>query len=187
MKILVNKCPDTGTLFESDQAYKTFRQRFLRQKRALAVKEKSEQEVQSLIKDFQDTCASFSELEEWLTQPTTLKTIMKHSRVESTLDHVQFIHMRFSDACSNSHAAPKGGETNWHRNRDKPLSYPGWQGRLKYTTNYDHISLTSGFFRILGVHSGAGGARDGHSEYDVTVFQSDWPMLEFTAHLLQGI
>lgn len=191
MKILVNKCPDTGTLFESDREYKTFRQRFLRQKKALAVQVKSDQQVETFIKDFQETCASFKELEEWLTEPNTVTTIMSHSRVESIANfhfpQVEFTLMRFSDSCSNSHSAPRGGETNWYRLKHKPQGYPGWQGRIRYTTSYEHMHLTSSIFRVISVNTGTGGAWDSYSEYDVKLFQSDWPMLEFTAHLLQGI
>lgn len=188
MKILVNKCPDTGTLFEHDKEYRAFRRQILAEKKAQLRQDKSDQEVMKFILDFQETCATFEELEAWMIQNTN--KLLTHSCVNSKyfqLQHVQFINMKFSETCSNSHAAPKGGVTNWYRDKDLPMSYPGCVGSMKFTAQKWQTDIAFKMFSLLNLHTGTGGARDGHSQYNVTIFQSDWPNLGFEERLLKGV
>jgi hypothetical protein len=41
-----------------------------------------------------------------------------------------FWSIRFSLTVSNTHKAPYRKKTNWYGHKDKPIGYPGWQGRV---------------------------------------------------------
>jgi len=188
MKILVNKCPDTGKLFESDQEFKQFRRRHLAQKKADENKGKADQLIQESMMAFQESCDTFSELEVWITKNT--KKIISHSCVDLASDlkfkHLKFYDMQLSDAVNNSHSAPKHGVTNWYRDSNLPRGYPGWHGRLQYTASHTSGNINSSFFRLLRVHTGTGGGHINCS-YEVKLFQSDWPGLGITERLMQGV
>jgi len=51
------------------------------------------------------------------------------SDIDAELDIVD-ISMRWSDNVSNSHSAPHNGVTNWDRDKEQPLGYPGWHGTM---------------------------------------------------------
>ena len=92
---------------------------------------------------------------------------------------------QYSDCVSNTHGAPIGKPTNWHRKDDLPKGYPGWTGRFEGNivgkikgeeANLDAIinHWSSRDFNFSGFHTGTGcpGKRFGIGGY---IFIEDFP------------
>lgn len=109
--------------------------------------------------------------------------------------------IKFGDV-PNTHHSPVGFPLNWGRERDKPLHYPGWRGRvwIRYDTHLRPRSFGSDPFRETLTHTGTGGygSYDGPwneilnssvpkiytYSWDYLFFQSDWPELERQEQLI---
>lgn len=65
--------------------------------------------------------------------------------------------MTWSKQVPNSHAAPEGFSTNWHREKKLPLYYSGWVGRLWIRYKND-LSFGSEALRNSLSHTGTGGS-----------------------------
>jgi hypothetical protein len=125
-----------------------------------------------------------------------------HTRVRSSLLHLEFADLTWRDSVSNSHSAPAGCNTNWWRHQDQPLGYPGWKGRLRFSVSHiQRYRFSSGFFKDTPIRTGTGGGCSDNSpwatganrprrlapdcmiyyyEYDVTLWSADWPGLTQT-------
>jgi len=93
---------------------------------------------------------------------------------------ITYLDVVHSDCVSNSHAAPRGGVTNWGgRTPNAPRGYPGWHGRIEYRTSHHLPGWSSDIFNFAGIHTGTGGGLRGNRYgYGVTMFDSDWPGLD---------
>jgi hypothetical protein len=98
---------------------------------------------------------------------------------------VRFDRLFATKSASNSHSHPIGTEykSNWSRKPEEVLGYPALYGRLYLkkdvaTGKYCKDALTGNDFEeIPGLCTGTGGG--GHeSEYDVTLWLSDFPLWE---------
>jgi uncharacterized C2H2 Zn-finger protein len=89
---------------------------------------------------------------------------------------ITFLDVIWRDLASNSHSAPQGGVTNWHKYPDKPLGYPGWVGRIEVQVS--HGCDISNMLDAVGIRTGSGGASKNCYGYEVTFFEADWPGLE---------
>jgi len=103
--------------------------------------------------------------------------------------------MRWSEAVSNSHSAPRKGVTNFDTradcNKDKPTGYPGWIGRIdikvrppmkKYQgKEYIADGWGSSYFNRTTINTGGGGGGGGKNHksysYDVRIFAADFPVM----------
>lgn len=92
---------------------------------------------------------------------------------------ITYLDLRWSDSVSNSHSAPHNGVTNWSkRDEDKPVGYPGWQGRIEYELSHALPSFGSDIMRGTRIHTGSGGGRSSKQYgYEVKFFADDWPGL----------
>lgn len=89
-----------------------------------------------------------------------------------------YLDVHWADYVSNSHSSPRNGVSNWGRDKDKPVGYPGWQGRIEFQLSHD-LGFGSDVFRNVGIHTGSGGGTsDNRYGYDVRFFASDWLGLE---------
>lgn len=100
---------------------------------------------------------------------------------------ISSLKLEYKDWCSNSHAAPHNGKTNWS-GRDTlkdgspaPRGYPGWYGRIEFQLKKpkkEIVRFESDTFKALRIHTGSGGSGNGIKYgYDVTFFDADWPAL----------
>ena len=91
------------------------------------------------------------------------------------------LNLHWSDRVSNSHNRPRDGVTNWDRNVDKPMGYPGWAGRIEFQLSHD-LGFGSDVLNNTGIHTGSGGGgSDNRFGYEVKFFSSDWPGLRSAA------
>jgi hypothetical protein len=99
---------------------------------------------------------------------------------------LSYLKIEFGKA-SNTHAAPRGGVTNWGCDPTKPIGYPGWKGRIEFTVSHDFPGFISDAAKRLGIHTGTGGSgRSLVHGYDVNLFDSDWPGIS-AAHTFELI
>lgn len=91
---------------------------------------------------------------------------------------------------SNSHGAPVGGVTNFTRDPDRPMSYPGFSGKFKFKTRSQSRN-EFGINALCGVlsdyapsilHNGTGSAGDTFGCYDMYFFFDDFPNLKTEAN-----
>ena len=85
----------------------------------------------------------------------TIAVINKEDRVVGFAWQIEY-----ASVCSNSHAAPHNGETNWGYDKpNAPRGYPGFRGRFWIRYAKDPASFKwSGNFRKTLTHTGTGGA-----------------------------
>lgn len=95
---------------------------------------------------------------------------------EFLITHVKMT-LTYKPECSNSHGAPIGEETNWHRKLDKPMGFPGYYGRLTFRTNQETPFFTSKMFDGIGFYCGSGGGGTKSYGCEVTIWLQDWPGL----------
>lgn len=186
MKIQVRKCGFTRKLFESDTDYvrhlKSLRQD---QKRAREIARRQATWNQ-LLCHAQHTCDSFESLATWIghiqhqlqmrVNPTRM------GKLRGIKLGFEFKHMRFQELHSNSHSAPRGGITNWSRNRNNPMGYPAWTGTIEITGWDKYSGFWSDLLRPIQVHTGTGSC----GTYEVTVWDSDWPGIRVAHSLLHA-
>lgn len=99
----------------------------------------------------------------------------------------------YSDSVSNSHSCPIGGVTNFSRESELPLGYPGFKGRLWIRLNQEVAGIVSRIPAMAFIHTGTGGIGSyggpwtGENadmpvySWDMKVFLDDWPLLESVA------
>jgi hypothetical protein len=106
--------------------------------------------------------------------------------------------LTFSESVSNSHNCPINGITNWHRNKDLPLGYPGWYGRWTFEiSKADDLKLykkgitflsdifhagykwkkSKSFFSLSGINIGGGGGGGQGGTYEIFIYLEDFPHL----------
>lgn len=198
MKILVNKCPDTGDLFECDTEFKKHRVKINKQK----ADEKKASEIRNSFFDW------LRAEKMKITNPTMIvpwfmenqKTIMEahNAGVRSKNHHgwgdkfypetdeftkFEFRNYRFEYNVSNSHTCPENGVTNWGgKVEGAPTGYPGWSGwvngTLKRLPKHNSKYPYSDVLNLVGICTGSGGGGNESWNYDVKVFLADWPGLE---------
>ena len=216
-KITARKCPKTGKLFATDKNYRThivgLRKKLnIARPRKLAMRAAAKRRVEyrTLIRTELDALADMNELEKYFRENFG-RIMIAHNGSNSpevhallhTLEVMEFdLRLRFSESASNTHAAPRNGETNWGgRKEGAPRGYPGFSGHITYQLNFDPedafpnntlcLNPNSGL-AWAGVHTGGGGGRGGAGvhrfEYGVTLFLSDFDGLQkrYFMHKLAG-
>lgn len=117
---------------------------------------------------------------------------------------ITMVNLRYELMASNTHCAPRNGETNWGGEKpDVPRGYPGLVGRIEghfieplrkcrdwsgYVETLDSFSDLCddlhGFknpedvYCMKGLHSGTGGGGPNSFGYGVTLFIDDFPKLK---------
>lgn len=97
---------------------------------------------------------------------------------------ISYLNLTYNSHCSNTHAAPHNGRTNWGGKETFkdgspiPRGYPGWHGRIEFQIESNKVNFESQFFKQLRIHTGSGGSGNGIKYgYEVTFFDADWPAL----------
>lgn len=203
-RINARKCPRTGKLFETDAKYRDHivgLRKHLNERRPGKIR-RHKAHIQRIA--YQDdlrtelnALANMNDLEEYF-RNNFGKIMIAHNgggRPEihallNTLKMEKFdLRLTFSECTSNTHAAPRNGETNWGGRKDNvPRGYPGFSGHISFQLNFnpaERNSLCLEPSRGLawaGVHTGTGGgigSKDVHKwEFGVTLFLSDFEGLK---------
>lgn len=195
-QILVWKCPRTNTLFESKEDYVNHLREMARRNLSELNRKKN---LNKCLKEFnQFTCIDdlFNAFP---------KLIVKHYNIIYN-DNIKCpfkikYDLKFRNDCSNSHSAPRDGETNWGGyKKGVTRSYPGMYGTIRFSflnekdyNKFDKINgFTNSFIKEVGIKTGGGGysRSDGGPalQYNVTLFASDWPnILEMNTEVVRDI
>ena len=95
--------------------------------------------------------------------------------------------LRWNPNVSNTHHCPHNGVTNWGgRKESAPHGYPGWYGRIEFTTKIINPDTGTAGIRSIGgrclegtgVHTGTGGGGDVYG-YEAMFFDADWPEIAY--------
>lgn len=197
MKVLVNKCPDTGDLFEDDKEYKNHRAKINKQKAA----DKKACEIRSEFGDWLHNeklkIVSPEMIAPWFLKNQRIIMEAHNAGVRGQrhswghkfyLDSDEFTKFeitspKFSELTSNSGSCPANGVTNWcGRNDTMPRGYPGWSCRVdgalqrspKHMSHYPY----SDALNLVGIHVESGGGGNRSWGYSAKIFVDDWPGLK---------
>lgn len=92
------------------------------------------------------------------------------------------MNVQFTPFCSNTHACPENGVSNWSSDPTLPRHYKGWIGRLTGSMVDNKINKSryplSAAFDLVGIKTGGGGGSSTRFGYSVTLFLDDWPGLQ---------
>lgn len=89
--------------------------------------------------------------------------------------------IQYKSKIPNTHCSPRHGITNFSRQSDLPMNYPGWYGRFGFKISHNLPTFGSDLFSGTGIHLGTGGSGgDNKYSYDVKLFQDDWEGLKST-------
>lgn len=98
--------------------------------------------------------------------------------------------VRFGEKCSNSHCAPRNGNTNWggyKTDQGVPRNYPGFYGNISYKLInnperhpvLDRLCMRhNDALAFIGIHTGSGGGGGERWQYGVTLFLDDFEGLK---------
>lgn len=197
MKVTVNKCPDTGKLFEDDKEYKTHRDKMRREKLAAAKDKKVKDTFFHWLAEEKKLITSVDMIPAWFLK--NQRIIMDAFNVgcrgtghngfwvkfKDTDEFTKFkiTGVYYSRSVSNSHSCPRNGVTNWGGQRvGAPNGYPGWSVRVAgslFRLPKDGSEYPYGdALNLIGIHTGTGGGGNESWGYDAKIFLDDWSGLK---------
>lgn len=191
MKITVNKCPRTGKLFECDKKYAEHEEKIRQSDAKIHHMQKVKDEFATWLKEEKEKITAVDMLAPWLLKNQRMImdvcTVSGNSLGDYTFYatdefvRIDFERVHYSPLVSNSHSCPKGGVTNWGRDKNLPTGYPGWSGRvtgsLTRASKHMHSYPYSRFLNMVSIKTGTGGGGNDGWGYDVKIFLDDWPGL----------
>lgn len=209
-QILVWQCPHTKKLFEDQKEYKSHLTKIARERRKIKHNNHIRATFFEWLTEERLKLDSIKDMSQWLLD--NQRIIMDAANLipcgnwaedkfydTDLFTKIDFSHLRWGLETSNSHCCPKGGVTNWAGREmfadgtPKPKGYPGWSGRVdgslkrlkKHMSNYP----ASGFFKLVGIHTGTGGGGNESFGWDVKIFAKEWPgpVAELTFNKLANI
>lgn len=196
MKVTVNKCPDTGELFEDDKKYKLHRAKVLREKKSVAREKAIKNTFFDWLANEKKSIITVDMIVPWFMK--NQRTIMDaanaglrwpngscgfHSkfRDDDVYVNVAMTSVRYSKSVSNTHTCPVGGVRNFMCRDDLPQGYEGWYCRISGTlarTGKMYEYPYSGGLQLVGINTGTGGGGNENWGYDAKIFLADWPGLQ---------
>jgi hypothetical protein len=195
MKILVNKCPHTGALFESDSKYKAHIAAINRKKRSDAAHKKLVDEFKSWLLNEKLSITDTDMVLPWVLKNQHALMDAANSNLlgyrrwgdkfypTDEIKTLKFDNITYSRMVSNSHSCPEGGVTYWCGRADgAPRGYPGFKFRFSATAyrekRYNGQYPFSDLLDAIGIKTGSGGGGNENWGYDGTLWLSDWPGLQ---------
>jgi len=174
-QILVWQCPRTKRIFQSKDDYVAYLKEEAKHNLAQKTFKKNFAECINAfnkLTSIDDLFTSFPELINYYYNKLYGKDIKCKFNIKYNIN--------YNNTCSNSHACPRDGVTNWGGFLTKePRSYPGLQGRISFhfsnESSYNYFNDLSHLIKSVGVHIGTGGGGPKELSYDVILFKSDWP------------
>lgn len=189
MKLIVNKCPHTGRLFEDDAAYN-------RHMRKLQKLKRHDAERVAFMKHFDDFMAplyqlpDFDQIAEWLSENWFFYA--RHFGYRSTMWGYEHIYafpnpevdkveisifgMKFEEKVNVFNQTPKGRLP--YRDVDRGMNEFGWRGRIEIRHEGESYKFfKSDQLRNIGIHTGCGSGSPKKSSYELSLFASDFPKM----------
>jgi hypothetical protein len=192
MKVIVNKCPWTGKLFECSSEYAEhlkrtrFDLRFKREQSKLAL------EFDEFLKSLYclDTTNAIAE---WLTANYMKIAIhfgprweAKNPYYPTASDYVEFeiSNLNFNPLCPTTHTSPIGQkETGWS-SESPHVPEAGWEGKIiirpKGNVYRKHL-IHSDHLKRIGINTGSGGGCEEKLTYSLILYTKDFPRLRLKA------
>lgn len=191
------RCDHTGKLFGLDQKEKYVahlrKEAYKRAREKLIIK--TENRFKTTFAKMRAECKTLQDICDYIIlNPTLFYEYASFTSGDNKLKNwrdFEFTYVKmkltYDPECSNSHGAPIGEETNWHRTDDKPKSFPGYKGRLSFEYNQKLPFFPSKMFEDNGMHCGSGGGNGRGYGCDLTIWVQDWPGLksELTGELTE--
>jgi len=190
MRIIVNKCPFTGSIF-TDRA--EYGEHLLELRKKRVAQARYEKTVSNILKELRELKKEVSYLHEicpWIQKHQ--KQLMDWCNTIRAGKWGDFFHanddisnikldMSSFKHASNSHVRPDWGLMNWcAQDKNKPTGYPGWtgycRGSLSRTTNFGSYPM-SNLLNFVGIKTSSGGGGNEEWGWDVIIFLEDWPSL----------
>lgn len=184
MKIQVRKCGFSGRLFESEADYLDHLVKLRRTQRTARRHRRELLAWQDWLSEAQHSISTIDELQEWLN--SNQDRIQRMAAATGRWDKSnlkkpnQFrfnLKVDYSKHISNSHSAPRSGVENWRRDANQPTGYPGWLGQIHVRAERDWWGWVSDLLKAVCVHTGSGGGGWQGGQYEVTIWEDDWPGL----------
>lgn len=191
MKVMVNKCPWTGKLFEDDKAYQSHLRR-------LKAERKRAEEQALAIEQFEASCGPLyqlgttDEVAAWLTAnysrvyerfgpKWSSQKKIKHTSNDRVL--ITFGDLHFNHVATTHHAPIGQKMTGW--SKDCPaVREPAFQGRITATfEGRGYEMFDSDHLKKIGVNTGSGGGGPDHLSYEVVLYLKDFPRFK-SLHML---
>lgn len=203
MKILVNKCPDTGELFEDDRLYKNHRQRILREQRKQEAFNQQQKEFNDWLSLEKEKLHHIETIAPWFLANQRIimdavtagyETGWEIRSWDKFVPEDEFVKLEitgiYKTELTNSHHCPRGGVTNWCGHRDNlPKHYPGFKvrisGKLQRPPKYNYRYPYSAALNLVGIQTGSGGGGNENFGYDGFIFLDDWPGLKEQVRLIE--
>lgn len=203
MKILVNKCPDTGELFEDDKVYKNHRRKILREQRKHEKFNLAQAEFNKWLEVEKEKLHHINDVAPWFISNQRAIMDAVNSRyvtgwncrgwdkfVPEDVFTELVITGIYEPKHSNSHNCPRNGVSNWCGNRDDlPKSYPGFKvriyGKLVRPPQHNYRYPYSDALNIVGILTGSGGGGNDNFNYVGSIFLDDWPGLKEQIRILE--
>lgn len=203
MKVLVNKCPDTGNLFEDDREFRLHRQKLLRAQRKQEKFNLAQEEFNKWLNSEKEKVKSIEDVAPWflLNQRVIMyavnagyKTGWQYRGWDKFVPEDVFTALlitgKYEKVISNSHNCPRGGVTNWcARDPNLPKGYPGFKtrvtGKLIRPKGKHGTYPYSEALHIVGIHTGTGGGGNSDFSYSGELFLDDWPGLKEQIRILE--
>lgn len=203
MKVLVNKCPDTGTLFEDDRKYKLHRQKLLRAQRKQEEFNRAQEEFNKWLSVEKEKIRSLEAIEPWflLNQRTIMDAVnagyqtgWSYRGWDKFVPEDVFTHLsiagNYQKVLSNSGNCPRNGVLNWcARDPNLPRGYPGFKirvgGTLARPKGKNYCYPYSQALHIVGILTGTGGGGNTEFSYDGAIFLDDWSGLKEQVRIIE--
>lgn len=194
MKVQVYKCRFTKNIFEDRKKFRLHLKKLRKQQKEKRALNNMYKNRDRIFREMRESVKSIKELEQYI-RDNWIEFCRNMNLYESTqwgglrvLPEDKFPSLRnikidvvYSNLVSNSHSCPFDGITNWHRDKNLPVGYPGWTGRIEYEMDFggqkNKISFGSGLFIKSGINTGTGGGGREKYSYDVRIYAADWPGL----------
>ena len=203
MKILVNKCPDTGELFEDDKAYKNHRRKILRAQKKQEEFSLAQAEFNKWLDTEKEKIHNIDKVAPWFLANQRIimdamnagyKTGWNYRGWDKFVPEDIFTKLVitgiYRPELSNSHNHPRNGVSNWCGRRDDlPKFYPGFKirvsGTLERPPRQNYKYPYSDALNLVGILTGTGGGGNSDFGYDGEIFLDDWPGLKEQIRIME--
>ncbi len=180
-KITVWECTTTHKLYRTEEAYRKHLRKLAASRRKDRAIERKYKQFAAALEEMR-SLTNFDNITEWIEENSVLlaqralflRPFGHHCEAEKCrITCVKFFRMRWSRMVSNSHSAPIGQPTNWHRDSELPIGYPGWEGSIQFDLS-GWNSFASDLFKGTGINTESGGAGGGSHSYECKLFADDF-------------
>jgi len=215
-RVTVWECPHTKELFRDEKPYRAHLAQLSRERVAARQYKVLTKDIRMALAKVRN-CKSIQDICDYIVKhqrefiingmlgeyesDRVVTALQKGYKIEIPEIDSLLINTTYSKSISNSHAAPRDGETNWGGDKKNvPRGYPGFGGRIEISFKPGEITISDankrekrfpsvsvsdmlgGKFgeaqRVPGVHTGSGGGNGNNWRYGLSLFITDFPAIE---------